>query len=90
MTKNTKRALPALFAAQTALLCGLSANSACFVLREHEGKIALFQENEPQPIAVYETPIDALYPADAELLREGIRVKSEGEITRLIEDLDLE
>ena len=84
MAKNIKRTL---IAAQTALLF---ANSACFVLREYEGKIALFQENEPQPIAVYDTPPDALYPADAELLREGIRVKSEGEITRLIEDLDLE
>lgn len=83
MAKNIKRTL---IAAQTALLCG----SSCFVLREYDGKIALFQENEPQPIAVYETPPDALYPADAELLREGIRVKSEGEITRLIEDLDLE
>ena len=82
MAKNIKRTL---IAAQTALLCG----SSCFVLREYDGKIALFQENEPQPIAVYETP-KALYPADEELLREGIRVKSEGEITRLIEDLDLE
>lgn len=82
MAKNIKRAL---IAAQTALLCG----SSCFVLREYGGKIALFQESEPQPIAVYETP-KALYPADEELLRDGIRVKSENEITRLIEDLDLE
>ena len=83
MSKNIKRTL---IAAQTALLC---ANSACFMLREYDGKIALFRENEQQPIAVYETP-KALYPADEELLREGIRVKSEGEITRLIEDLNLE
>lgn len=90
MMKNTKRALSALAAAQTAFLCGASASSACFVLREYDGKIALFQEDEPQPIAVYEMPADALYPADAELLRDGIRLKSEGEINRLIEDLDLE
>ena len=90
MTKNKNCVLAAILAVQTALLCGASANSACFVLREYDGKIALFRENEPQPIAVYETTLKSLYPADAELLREGIRVKSEDEITRLIEDLDLE
>ena len=89
MTRNTKRVLSVVLAAQTAFLCGSKVNSDCFVLREYDGKIALFQENDTQPIAVYEVP-NALYPADEELLREGIRVKSEGEITRLIEDLNLE
>lgn len=74
------------FVAKAALLCGIS----CFVLREYGEKIALFRESEPQPIAVYETPAKSLYPADEALLREGIRVKTEGEITRLIEDLGLE
>ena len=82
MAKHTKTAC---FISQTALLCGIS----CFILREYGEKIALYRENEPQPIAVYETP-KSLYPADEALLREGIRVKTEGEITRLIEDLGLE
>lgn len=90
MTRNTKRVLSVLIAAQTALLCGASAHSDYFVLREYDGKIALFRENEPQPIAVYEKPVEALYAADEELLRDGIRLKTEGEITRLIEDLGLE
>ena len=85
MTRNTKRVLSAALAAQTAFLCG----SSCFVLREYDGKVALFRENEPQPIAVYEAP-SALYAADEELLRDGIRLKTAGEITRLIEDLGLE
>ena len=86
---------PALFAAalltsQTLSLCSASANSVYFVLREYDGKIALFQENESEPLAVYKTPINSLYPADKELLRDGIRLKTEAEISRLIEDLDLE
>ena len=66
-------------------------DSVCFVLREYCGKIALFEEDLPQePLAVYETPITSLYPADMELLREGIRLKSRAEVSRLIEDLGVE
>lgn len=80
----------ALITAQTVFLCGASAANDCYVLKEHNGKIALFRESSPTPIAVYETPPSALYPSDAALLAEGIRVKSDSEIARLIEDLGLE
>lgn len=70
---------------------GSSAEDAvCFVLREHGGKIALFSENTEEPLAVYDTPPGSLYPADMELLREGIRLKTRAEVTRLIEDLGIE
>lgn len=90
MKKRTKRILAALIAAQTVFLCGASAEESCYVLKEYNGKIALFRENSPAPIAVYETPPSALYPADAAMLAEGIRVKTDSEIARLIEDLELE
>lgn len=61
-----------------------------YVLREWNGKIALLEEGADEPITVYNTKISSLYPADAELLREGIRVKTRFEVARLIEDLDLE
>ena len=54
MTKNKQLVLAALIAAQTAFLCGSSANSDYFVLREYDGKIALFRTSAPQPITVYE------------------------------------
>lgn len=61
-----------------------------YVLREWNGKIALLEEGADEPITVYNTKISSLYPADAELLREGIRVKTRFEVARLVEDLDLE
>lgn len=88
--KKTALFAAAVLISQTLTLSGASADAVCFVLREYDGKIALFQENEAVPLAVYETPLKSLYPADAQLLREGIRVKSESEISRLIEDLNLE
>lgn len=88
--KKTALFAAAVLISQTLTLSGASADSVCFVLREYDGKIALFQENESEPLAVYRTPINSLYPADKELLKDGIRVKSKSEISRLIEDLDLE
>lgn len=61
-----------------------------FVLREYEGKIAAFENGSAEPIAIYDTPVNSLYPADVKLLEEGIRLKSRVELSRLIEDLDLE
>lgn len=93
MKKNGKSAvlLAALaLSAQTITLAHASADAVCFILREYEGKIALLEEGVDEPLAVYKTPIDSLYPADAELLREGIRLKNRAEAARLIEDLDLE
>lgn len=91
MRKRTiKTAAAAFLAAQTVFLCGASAEDSCYILREYEGKIALFRENMPSPIAVYQTPPSALYSADAALIAEGIRVKTDSEIARLIEDLGLE
>ena len=76
--------------AQTITLAHASADAVCFVLREYNGKIALLEEGSDEPLAIYKTPIDSLFPADAELLREGIRLKNRAEVARLVEDLDLE
>lgn len=71
-------------------LCGAAENSVCFVLKEYNGRIALFSEDTEEPLAVYETPLCSLYPADIELLREGVRLKNRAEVARLIEDLGVE
>ena len=83
----------AALAAALSLSVGTSvyAESApCYVLCEWNGKIALLIEGNDEPVAVYQTPLDSLYPADVELLKEGIRLKTRTEVSRLIEDLDLE
>lgn len=90
MRKHARLITAALIAVQTVFLCGASAETDCYILREYNGRIALFRESSPLPITVYETSPSALYPSDAELLAEGIRVKTDSEIARLIEDLELE
>lgn len=77
-------------AAQTITMAHASADAVCFVLREYNGRIALLEEGMDEPLAVYKTTIDSLYPADAELLREGIRLCNRAELMRLVEDLELE
>lgn len=77
-------------AAQTITLAHASADAVCFVLREYNGRIMLFEEGVDEPLAIYKTPIDSLYPADAKLLKEGIRLNNRAELMRLVEDLELE
>lgn len=68
----------------------LSEALACYVICEHQGSIALFEEGEDQPLAVYSFPTECISAADAALLKEGIRVRGLDEVLRLLEDLDIE
>lgn len=61
-----------------------------FLLCEQDGKIALFKEGESEPVVVYSTPISQINPADALLLRDGIRLRGMNEVCRLLEDLEIE
>lgn len=65
------------------------AEDICFLLREEGGKLALYREDIAEPLAVFDPPVSGLPAADAELLREGIRFKSQAEVMRLLEDLDV-
>lgn len=87
--KKTLAAAAVLFS-QTISIANASADAVCFVLGEYDGRIALLEEGNEQPLAIYETPISSLYPTDAELLKNGIRIENPAELTRLIEDLDIE
>ena len=82
-------AIAALLAANTLCAGNAAADAVEFVLREYNGKIALFCENEEEPAAIYKTPIDELFPADKKLLQNGISFNSREELLRLIEDLNL-
>lgn len=88
--KRTVLAAALLLFSQTISTARASADAVCFVLREYDGRIALMEDGESEPIAIYNTPISSLYPKDAELLREGIRLESCAELSQLIEDLELE
>lgn len=61
-----------------------------FILGEYNGKVALYKEGESEPLAVYSTAVSQINPADAVMLREGIRLRGMREVGRLLEDLDVE
>ena len=90
MKKISLSAAALLLTAPALTLSAAAEDAVCFVLREYNGKIALFSESGDEPLAVYKTPLTSLYPGDIELLREGIRLKNRAEVTRLIADLGID
>ena len=56
-----------------------AAQLSCYVLREYNGSVALFSDDGTD-----------VNPADAALLKEGIRLRGLTEVSRLLEDLDIE
>lgn len=88
--KQVILAASAVLVSQTITLANASADSVCFVLGEYNGRIALLEEGNTEPLAVYNTPLSSLCTADAELLKSGIRFDNRLELSRLIEALDLE
>ena len=71
-------------------MSSVSQELSCYILREHEGKIALFKEGEEVPLAIYSAPMESINPVDQQMLKEGIRISGMTEVARLIEDLDLQ
>jgi hypothetical protein len=61
-----------------------------YVIKEYDGKIALFEDGNDEPLAVYSTPLSQINQADAFLLNDGIRLKGMSDVARLLEDLDIE
>lgn len=57
-----------------------------FLLGIHEGKIALWKDNDPQPMQVFPYRAEMLPEADQNALKKGIRVKSLSELQELIQD----
>ncbi len=57
-----------------------------FLLGIHDGRVALWQDDDPQPIQVYDIPERTLPVADRLKLKEGIRVESREELWMLLEN----
>ena len=88
--KKSALSAAALLTAPVLAVSAYGEDAVCFVLREYNGRIALFSESSDEPLAVYKMPLTSLYPGDMELLREGIRLKNRAEVTRLIADLGID
>ena len=57
-----------------------------FLLGIHEGKVALWKDNDPQPIKVFPYQAELLPEADQKALEKGIPVESIRQLRQMIED----
>lgn len=57
-----------------------------YTIAEYQGKIAVFINEEPIPIDIYETYVYSLPEHDREALSKGIRVENVEELQKIIED----
>ena len=60
--------------------------SPSYTLSEYNGQLALFRDDQDEPVARYEAYTNLLPPNDVSLLQEGIPVSSQEELQRLLED----
>ena len=59
---------------------------AGYLLGIHNGFLAVWKDEDPQPVRVYPYRASMFPPEDQKMLRRGISVHSSQELTRRIED----
>lgn len=57
-----------------------------FILGVHEGRIALWKDNQSKPMKVFPYQASMLPEADQKRLEKGIHVESLSELYQLVED----
>lgn len=57
-----------------------------FLLGAWNGRLAVWKDEDPQPVHVFDCRISSLPPADQILLRRGIPAANSQELAALIED----
>lgn len=57
-----------------------------YIVRAYNNNLAVFEEGEVEPYRIYDTDIRILPESDREKLEKGIRVESETDLRRLLED----
>lgn len=57
-----------------------------FIIKEYNGSVAVFESGKNLPFKTTETPVSDLPATDKELLKKGINVSGEEELSRILED----
>lgn len=58
-----------------------------YIIREYNGNIAVYENGTDVPFELYEVPVETLPEKDVKSLQDGIQVRTEQELRRLLEDL---
>lgn len=57
-----------------------------YILKEYEGKIAVFSSDSDKPIKITNASVSKLPQSDQQNLKAGIQVQNQKELNRLLED----
>lgn len=57
-----------------------------FLLGVHQGRVALWRDEDPEPVRVLPCPVRELPLSEQLLLKIGIRIPSDSELGKLLED----
>ncbi|MBQ8604312.1 MAG: hypothetical protein IJ410_05690 [Oscillospiraceae bacterium] len=60
-----------------------------YIVKEYGGKVAVFDPDETEPVAVYEVYVHLLPENDIEILRKGIKVDDDYTLLKTLEDFGL-
>ncbi len=60
--------------------------TAWLVLGSWKGYVAIFRDGAPEPFQIFPTPVSTLPPVDQQALSDGILVRSDKALQRLLED----
>ena len=60
-----------------------------YIVKEYGGKLAVFTQDESEPIAVYEVYVHLLPENDIEILRKGIPVDNDYTLLKTLENYGL-
>lgn len=66
------------------IICGIFLLG--FMLGVHDGRVALWKEDDPQPIRIFPYRVTSLPPADQRALEKGIVIEAKEQLHRLLED----
>lgn len=57
-----------------------------FLLGSHRGYIALWQNDDPEPLKILPYKVQMLPPEDQKKLKQGIKIQSFADLSRILED----
>lgn len=57
-----------------------------FLLGVHNGRIALWKDDDPEPLRVFPYQVSLLPQKDQHALNQGIHIKDRNQLIRLLED----
>ena len=66
----------------------LSSSQTVYIIREYDGQIGVFAENQEKPFLLVEVLVDTLPQADQKMLQSGITVRGDENLNSILGDYE--